>query len=480
MRCGSCGIELEIGSAFCGECGTAVPAETAAAEGACSSCGTINEPGSAFCGECGNAFTSEEPPTCSSCGQLNEVGASFCEQCGAELPQGSGPLGTAAKIVGTSAGLGAAGMGALASSGEGAGASTEPVEVPDPVSGEGTAQPGGEAAPQPGGEAAPQPGGEAAPQPGGEAAPQPGGEAAPQPGGEAAPQPGGEATPQPGGEAAPQPGGEAAPQPGGEAAPQSGGGQAAPQPGATSQPGGTIGAQPPPPVIQPPPVQPIPQGAPPLPASGARPGGLPGGPPLPPVSAAPGWTLATLIKWIILAVLGVFGAILGALVIAAILLVTGSPQPCVDRQNAYAAGASADLRARWELFKDQTADGPANIVMSELEVTSRGIEYIDEKDLPVKDLQVYFCPDGHAEAVGRIEILGLDSNVVVEGTLDLSGERPQIRVTRVRAGNLPSAVGTRAVNLVLDQGDARTLQLGPKITSIGYADTVAVMEGEER
>ncbi|MFQ5382365.1 MAG: hypothetical protein ACE5EF_12210, partial [Dehalococcoidia bacterium] len=111
------------------------------------------------------------------------------------------------------------------------------------------------------------------------------------------------------------------------------------------------------------------------------------------------------------------------------------------------------------------------------EVTSRGIEYVDEKSLPVKDLQVYFCPDGHAEAAGLIEVMGLDSNVIVEGTLDLSGDKPRLKVDRVRAGNLPSAVGTRAVNLILDRGDARTLQLEPRITSINYADAVAVMEG---
>jgi len=210
----------------------------------------------------------------------------------------------------------------------------------------------------------------------------------------------------------------------------------------------------------------------------------PGGPGVQPIPVPPipggGWGLGSMIRWILLGGLGAVGAVLGALIIAIILMITGSPKPCVERTNAYSAAASQDLRARWKTFEAQAAAGNAQIAMTEGAVTSRGIEYIDEKDLPVEDLQVYFCPDGHAEAAGRIKIAGVDSDVVAEGTLDLSGDRPRIRVDRVRVGNLPSAVGTRAVNFILDRGDARTPDLKPRITAVGYGDGTATLSGAPR
>ncbi|MCZ7578211.1 MAG: hypothetical protein M5U18_14575 [Dehalococcoidia bacterium] len=74
---------------------------------------------------------------------------------------------------------------------------------------------------------------------------------------------------------------------------------------------------------------------------------------------------------------------------------------------------------------------------SEAEVTSRGVAYVEERDVPIKDLQIYFCPDGTAEAKGKVNVLGRDVSVLARGTLDVSGGQNRIVVDELKAGNLP-------------------------------------------
>ena len=98
------------------------------------------------------------------------------------------------------------------------------------------------------------------------------------------------------------------------------------------------------------------------------------------------------------------------------------------------------------------------------------MEYVTAKNAPVDDLQVYFCPNGTAEAAGTLSVAGIKSKVVAQGTLDLSGEKPRIQIDEIRAGNLPSAVAKPAIELVLNTGNLRTLDLGAPIKSITYSD----------
>ncbi|MEP7216237.1 MAG: hypothetical protein ABI782_08285 [Anaerolineaceae bacterium] len=168
-------------------------------------------------------------------------------------------------------------------------------------------------------------------------------------------------------------------------------------------------------------------------------------------------------------------ALVAAAALAALML-TGDPSPCVDRTVAGPPEAAAALMARWETFKTSATKGAANVTFTESEVTARGIAYKDEKGAPVEDLQVYFCPDGRAQARGKVTALGLSTHVLVTGTLDLTGEQPRILVTDAQAGNLPGALGRRVVDSVLDQGDLRTLRLGARLTSIGYADGTVRLE----
>jgi hypothetical protein len=170
-------------------------------------------------------------------------------------------------------------------------------------------------------------------------------------------------------------------------------------------------------------------------------------------------------------------ALLGALIAAAALIFTGSPAACVDRVVPTSAAASQELRAAWKQFGAQAARGPATITVTETQATSRGVEYVDDKGAPVDELQVYFCPAGYGEASGKISVLGLKTRVVVRGTLDLSGSKPQIQIDSVRAGNLPSFIAKPAVDVILNTGDLRTLDLKEHLTSIQFSDGAATVGG---
>jgi len=173
----------------------------------------------------------------------------------------------------------------------------------------------------------------------------------------------------------------------------------------------------------------------------------------------------------------VTGAIIGSVLIGAILVFTGKPSPCVDRFIPVSAAASARTDDKWDAFKAQAASGNATVTYTEIEITSRGVAYLDEKDVPLSDLQVFFCPRGYAEATGTIRGLGRDINVLVRGTLDLSGTKPRIHIMSVRAGNLPAFVATRLVNQVLDRSDVKTLNLSVPLKSVAIADGTATLTG---
>ena len=169
---------------------------------------------------------------------------------------------------------------------------------------------------------------------------------------------------------------------------------------------------------------------------------------------------------IIVIILGAFGTVIGLIFIGGILIFTGSPQPCAARNIQYSAAASQELRTQFKALAVRGGTGNFN----ETQATSRGIDYINEKDAPVEELQVYFCPQGYAEASGKVKVLGLKTKVVVRGTLDLSGPQPVIDIQSVRAGNLPSAAARPVVNAILNVGNLKTLDIDERITQLVYTD----------
>ncbi|MCO5200301.1 MAG: hypothetical protein M9925_01150 [Chloroflexi bacterium] len=196
-----------------------------------------------------------------------------------------------------------------------------------------------------------------------------------------------------------------------------------------------------------------------------RPGTIPGQ--AVPGAVSGGTSIGTWITRILVTVIGLGG---GLVILIGILIATGDPAACVDRRSTVSQSAVDALQLKWDTFK---AAGPgASVQFSEAEVTSRGVAYVEERDVPIKDLQIYFCPDGTAEAKGKVNVLGRDVSVLARGTLDVSGGQNRIVVDELKAGNLPPWVSTAVVNQVIDRNNVRDLPLGITLASSISTDGV--------
>jgi len=181
----------------------------------------------------------------------------------------------------------------------------------------------------------------------------------------------------------------------------------------------------------------------------------------------------------LIGIIAIIGVGLGASLVGGALIFTGNPSPCVDRDIEPSTAASQALREHWDAFEAEATAGNATIVFDEVGVTSRGVEYIDEKDLPLEDLQVHFCPDGLGEATGTISSPGPDIHVLMRGTLDLSGSKPRIDVREIKAGNLPGLFGGTEwiVNNIVKKSDADILDVEPHLTALTIEDGSATLTG---
>jgi len=175
--------------------------------------------------------------------------------------------------------------------------------------------------------------------------------------------------------------------------------------------------------------------------------------------------------------MGLTGIAIGAGIVGAILIFTGSPDPCTDREFEPSSAASQQLRTEWDQFSASAAQGHAEIVLTEVGVTSRAVEYIEEKDIPLEDVRVHFCADGLGEALGTIKTPGPDIRVLLRGTLDLSGDKPKIDVDTIKAGNFPGYGTTWIINNIIKKGDADILDMDEHLISLEIQDNSATLTG---
>lgn len=164
--------------------------------------------------------------------------------------------------------------------------------------------------------------------------------------------------------------------------------------------------------------------------------------------------------------------------LGAFLIVTGVPKRCSDREIVPISEAvAAQLDERWDLFTIDIAAAAASIDITESEATSRARQYIADRDLPLNDLNVYFCGDGKAQLTGKIEALGIDANFAVTGHLDLSGARPVVALDSIDLGNLPGFVSDAMFELLLNEND-RTLELNENLVGSEISDGLIRISGE--
>jgi hypothetical protein len=184
-----------------------------------------------------------------------------------------------------------------------------------------------------------------------------------------------------------------------------------------------------------------------------------------------------LFKLVGLAFSGVFFLAITLIAAGAFFAFTGTPSPCVDRELNPAPGANQQLQANWLRAIDGISAGErVTLSVTEGQASSIGDGYLDNKGVPVEDLRVYFCPGGEgAQATGKVGLLGIGANVLVEGRLDVTGERPRVELDHVRAGRIPGFISRPLLDLLVDRDDVLTLSALENVSAIEYLDGEALV-----
>jgi hypothetical protein len=173
-----------------------------------------------------------------------------------------------------------------------------------------------------------------------------------------------------------------------------------------------------------------------------------------------------------------FFGVIASGALAAFLVFNGAPEPCVDRSIQPAPEADTDLQANWLDVLDGVSRGErVQLSVTEEQASILGQGYLDARGVPVEDLRVYFCPDGTAEATGRVHtgLLGLESNVLVKGTLAIDSGTNRIDIDEVHVGQFPNFLASRAYDLLIDENDIRNLPIAENIDEIEYRDGEAIV-----
>jgi len=182
------------------------------------------------------------------------------------------------------------------------------------------------------------------------------------------------------------------------------------------------------------------------------------------------------ISLIVKATVAFLGTIAALGVIAVALIYTGSPNPCVDREISISSGARTQLQDKWDAFKLRSASGATTEMFTETEVTSRAVEFLEDEGIDIENLQVYFCEEGYAEATGTFVGGGPNIDLLVRGTLDLSGNLPRIDIDKIQGGNLPGFLPIRALVDSIDD-EAKDLDISVNLTTITFDDGNVTVQG---
>ncbi len=144
-----------------------------------------------------------------------------------------------------------------------------------------------------------------------------------------------------------------------------------------------------------------------------------------------------------------------------ILAFSGGPGPCTPGGGPITvSAANADgFQQKWDGF-DAILDGasPSSVSFNESEISSRADQYIrEETDVDFKDIRICIH-DGFGEATGSLEaILGLNTEVKISGTLDLTGDTPVAQIDDIEIGNVPGFI-TDAIEGFVDDAIDEALE----------------------
>jgi hypothetical protein len=128
-------------------------------------------------------------------------------------------------------------------------------------------------------------------------------------------------------------------------------------------------------------------------------------------------------------------------VVIAILAFSNGPGACTPGGDTILVNAAnADtFDQKWDAM-DAVLDGgsPSSETFNESEISSRADRYFtEEKSLDFRDVQVCIHDD-YGEATGTLDaILGLQVEVKLKGTMDLTGDTPKTDIDDIEFGKVP-------------------------------------------
>ena len=131
--------------------------------------------------------------------------------------------------------------------------------------------------------------------------------------------------------------------------------------------------------------------------------------------------------------------ILGAVITA--LAYSGGPDHCTPGGGQITVNdANADsFDQKWnEMDAILESGSPASITLNESEISSRAERYFSEKELDFEEVRVCIH-EGYGEATGKLDygIFGLQVELMLTGTMDLTGDAPKTVLDSIEFGSVP-------------------------------------------
>lgn len=157
--------------------------------------------------------------------------------------------------------------------------------------------------------------------------------------------------------------------------------------------------------------------------------------------------------------------------------IAGNPGTCEDESRPITTSIQVAglFQEKWdELEASLDAGGPASMSFTESEVTSRADIWLEENDAPIDDLLICFG-DGTASASGKIDIPFVpgDIDVLVSGTLILTGNVADADVDKIEVGGLPDLLTDLVEDFINDIFEDQTENL-----ELDHSFSLIFTEGE--
>ena len=158
-------------------------------------------------------------------------------------------------------------------------------------------------------------------------------------------------------------------------------------------------------------------------------------------------------RLVLAAVSAITGVVVLVVVLTALAAFVGSPGECDsgDREVEVSSALAQQLQDKLDDFDEQLDAGQAaSFTFDESEATSRGREFLEEKNAPIEDLKVCFNGE-RVSASGKLDaVLGLDVRVKVSGRVNFSGEHPRVDDLDIDLGGVPGFITGGLEGLIED------------------------------